>query len=156
MDHWVAGCPIPSLTLSVFFALVFSRRHYAIVHCVRMKHYREEIKEKETEAPAGRCERRQQDEDPYWDRTKHPEKARELVSLINMSQAGNDTKNNSDGIARFAFRRFRRATCPITSVTARGTFRQQMPAVWTRHFISSARLRPSRWRIRVLHTHFNH
>jgi hypothetical protein len=121
-----------------------------------MKHYRDEIKEKETEAPAGRCERRQQDEDPDWDRAKHPEKARELVSLVNMSQPGNDTKDNSDGVARFAFRGFIRALFPITAVTARGMLRQQMPAVWTRHFISGAGLRPSRWRIRVLYTHCNH
>jgi hypothetical protein len=121
-----------------------------------MKHYREEVEEKQTEAPARRSECRQQHEDPDWNRTKHPQKARELVTLVNMSQAGNDAKDNSDGVARFAFCRFRRATCPITSVTPRGTFREQMPAVWTRQFISSARLRPSGWRIRVLHTHFNY
>jgi hypothetical protein len=121
-----------------------------------MKHYRDEVEEKQAEAPARRSECRQQHEDPDWDRTKHPEKARELVSLVNMSQARNDAKDNCDGVARFAFRCFSRAACPITSVTAFGSFRQGMPAVWTGHFISSARLRPSRWRIRVLHTHFNY
>ena len=109
-----------------------------------MKHHRDEVEEKQTEAPARRSECRQQHEDPDWDRTKHPEKARELVSLVNMSQARNDTKDNGDGVARFAFRRFSRATCPITSVTLLGIFWQRMPAVWTGHFISSARLRPSR------------
>src|SRR6266540_5574554 len=96
-------------TFSVLFAFVFSRRRHAIVHCVRMKHYRDQVKEKETESPASRRERRQQHEDPDWDRTKHPQKARKLVSLINMSQAGNDTKDHCDGIARFAFRSFSRA-----------------------------------------------
>lgn len=53
---------IQALTLStrsVLFALVFLRWHDAIVHCVRMKHYRDQIEEEETEAPAGRCERSQ-------------------------------------------------------------------------------------------------
>jgi hypothetical protein len=124
MDHRVVGYPMPSLTLSVLFALVFFRRRHAIVHCVGMKHYRDEVEEKEAKAPAGRCERSKQHEDADWDRTKHPEKARELVSLVNMSQAGNDTENNCDSVARFAFRRFSRATCPITPVTALGIFRQ--------------------------------
>jgi hypothetical protein len=31
-----------------------------------------------------------------------------------------------------------------------------MPAVGTRHFLSSAGLRPNPWRVRVLHTHFNY
>ena len=75
-----------------------------------MKHYRDEVKEKEAEAPAGRSERRQQHEDPDWDRPEHPKKARKLVSLVNMSQAGNDTKYNGDGVACFAFRCFSCAT----------------------------------------------
>ncbi len=87
-----------------------------------MKHYRDEVEEKQTEAPARGSERRQQYEDPDWDRTKHPQKARELVSLINMSQAGNDTEDNCDGVTRFAFRRFSRPACPITPVAARGIF----------------------------------
>ena len=37
-----------------------------------MKHDREEVKEKKTEAPPGGCERRQQHEDPDWDRPEHP------------------------------------------------------------------------------------
>ena len=142
--------------LSVLFALVFFGWRYAIVHCVGVKHYRDEVEEKQAEAPARRSECRQQHEDPDWDRTKHPQKARELVSLVNMSQAGNDTEDNRDGVTRFAFRRFSRSARPITPVAARGILSQQMAAVWTRHFISSARLSASRWRIRVLHTHFNH
>ena len=121
-----------------------------------MKHYRDEVEEKQTETPARGSECRQQHEDPDWDRTKHPEKARELVSLVNMSQAGNDTEDNRDGVTRFALRRLSRAARPITPVAACGILRQQMAAVWTRHFISSAQLSASRWRIRVLHTHFNH
>ena len=141
---------------SVFFAFVFSRGHDPVIHRVCVKHHRDEIKEKETEPPAGRRKGGQQHEDADWDRTKHPKKARELVSLVNMPQAGNDTKDYSNGVARFAFRRFRRAACPIASIAVFGIFWQQMPAIWTRHFISSNRLRPSLRRIRVLHTHFNH
>ena len=73
-----------------------------------------------------------------------------------MSQAGNDTEDNRDGVTRFAFRRFSRPPRPITPVAPRGILREQMAAVWTRHFISSAWLSASRWRIRVLHTHCNH
>ena len=142
--------------LSVLFTLVLFRWRHAIVHRVGMKHYRDEIEEKQTEAPARRSECRQQHEDPDWDRPKHPQKARELVSLVNMSQAGNDTEDNCDGVTRFAFRRFSRPARPITPVAARGVLRQQMSAVWTLDFISSARLRLSCWRVRVLHTHFNH
>jgi hypothetical protein len=89
-----------------------------------VKHHRDEIKEKETQAPAGRCERRKQHEDPDRDRTKHPQNARELVSLVNMAQAGNDTKDNCDGVARFAFRGLSRATRPITSVAVLSIFWQ--------------------------------
>src|SRR6266487_4398788 len=41
-------------TLSILFALVFFRRHYAIVNCVCMKHYRHELKEKEPDPQACR------------------------------------------------------------------------------------------------------
>ena len=59
MDYRVAGYPIRfKSSASVLFALVFAR-YDAIVHCVGMKHDRSEVKEKETEAPAGRCERSQ-------------------------------------------------------------------------------------------------
>ncbi len=37
------------VTFSIFFALVFFRRHDAIVNCIGMKHYRDEVKEKETD-----------------------------------------------------------------------------------------------------------
>src|SRR5204863_5817281 len=142
--------------LLVLFALVFSWWHDAIVHRVRMKHYRDEVKEKETEAPAGRCERCQQHKDPDRDRSEHPQKPRKLVSFINMAQARNDTKDNCDGVARFAFRSFRCAACPITAVAALGIFRQEMPAVWTGHFIARAGFWPGSRCIRVLHTHFNY
>jgi len=121
-----------------------------------MKHYRDEIEEKQAEAPTRRSECRQQHKNPDWDRTKHPEKARKLVALINMSQAGDDTKDNGNRVTRFAFRRFSCATHPIAAITLCGIFRQQMPAVWTRHCVSSALLRPNRWCVRVLHAHFNH
>jgi hypothetical protein len=142
--------------MSVLFAFVFFRWRYAIVYCIGMKHYREEVEEKQAEAPTRRSECRQQHKNPDWDRTKHPEKARKLVALINMSQAGDDTKDNGDGVTRFAFRSFTCATRPIAAITLCGIFREQMPAVWTRHFVSDAWLRPNRWCIRVLHTHFNH
>jgi hypothetical protein len=121
-----------------------------------VEHDSKEVEEKEAETPAGGCERRQQYKDPHWDRPKHPEKTRKLVSLINMSQAGNDTKDNCDGIARFAFRSFGRATRPITSVAACGILRQQMPAVWTGHFIPRAWFGPGGGCVRVLYAHFSH
>ena len=119
-----------------------------------MKHYRAKVEEKEPNAPTSRCERRQQHEDPNWNRTEHPEKPRELVSLVNMSQAGDDTKDNGDGIAGFAFRCFSRAVRPVTSVAVVGTFRQQMPAVWTGYLASRAWFGVC-WRcVSVLNTHF--
>jgi hypothetical protein len=121
-----------------------------------MEHDRDEVKEKKTEAPAGRCECSQQHKDPHWDRTKHPEKARELVSFVNMSQAGNDTKDNCDGVARFAFGRFSRAARPITSVTPFDILRQKMPAVWTGHFIPGAWFGASGRCVCVLYAHFSH
>jgi hypothetical protein len=78
------------------------------------------------------------------------------VSLVNMSQAGNDTKYNCDGVASFAFRCFSCAASPITSVAAFGIFRQGMPAVWAGHFIAHALFWPSGRCIRVLHAHFNY
>lgn len=152
MDYRVADYPI----LLVLFALVLFRRLYAVIHGVGMKHYRDEVKEKETQAPASRSERRQQHEDSDWDRTKHPEKAGELVSLVDMSQAGNNTKDNCHSVTRLAFCRFGRPLRPITLVTSLGIFRQQMPAEWTVHFISGARFRPSGWCVGVLYAHFEH
>ena len=121
-----------------------------------MKHYRDKIEEKETETPTGRCERRQQHEDPNWDRTKHPEKSRKFVSLVNMTQAGNDTEDNCDGIASFAFCCFGRAACPITSVAAPGVFWQEMPAVWTGHFIAHSWFGPGGRCVGVLYAHCNY
>ena len=120
-----------------------------------MKHYREKVEEKEPNAPTSRCERRQQHEDPNRDRTKHPEKPRKLVSLVNMSQAGNDTEDNCDGIAGFALRCFSRAAFPITSVAALGVFWQEMAAVWTGHFIARTWFWPGGRCVGVLYAHCN-
>src|SRR5215217_1842316 len=122
--------------MSVLFAFVFFRWRYAIVACVGVKHYRDEIEKKQSKAPARRSECRQQNKNPDWDRTKHPEKAGKFVALINMSQAGDDTKDNSDGVTRFAFRRFSCVTRPVAAITLGGIFRQRMPTVWTRHCVS--------------------
>ena len=84
-----------------------------------MKHYRDEIKEKEAEAPSGRGEGSQKDEDPHWDRARHPNKTRQDVSLVNVSQSGNDTKHNCYGVACLAFGSFGSAARPIASITAR-------------------------------------
>jgi hypothetical protein len=153
MDYRVADLPD---TLLVLFALVFFRWLYAVVHGVGMKHYRDEVEKKETEAPASGSERCQQHEDSDRDRTKHPQKAGELVSLVDMSKAGNDTKNHCHSVTCLAFCRLGRPQRPITSVTPLGIFRQRMPAVWAVHFISSARFRPSGWCVRVLYAHFEH
>jgi hypothetical protein len=121
-----------------------------------MKHYGDEVEEKETEPPSGGRERSQQHEDPDWDRTEHPKKPRKLVSLIDMSQAGNDTKDNRHGVTRFAFRRFSRAALPIASIAVFGLFWQEMPAVWTGHLISRSWFGASARGVRVLYTHFSH
>ena len=121
-----------------------------------MKHYRDEVEEKEAQAPASRCERRQQHKNANWNRTKHPENTHKLVSLVDMAQARNDTKDNRHSVARLAFRRFSRPTRPITSVTSLGIFRQQMPAVWTGHVIAGAWFGPCGRCVRILYAHFNY
>jgi hypothetical protein len=56
MDYRVAGHPTRfNSNVSILFALVFAW-YDAIVHRVGMEHDRSEVKEKETDAPAGRCE----------------------------------------------------------------------------------------------------
>ena len=89
-----------------------------------MKHDRNEVEEKQTETPARGSECRQQHKDPDWDRTKHPEKAHEQVSLVNVSQSRNDAKHNCDGVARFAFGSLGGAACPIAPIAACRVFWQ--------------------------------
>lgn len=120
---------------------------------VGMKHRRGEIEEEEAEAPPGRGERCKANKNADWDRADHPEKAREDVSLIDVSQTGNDTEHHCDHVARFAFRGLCRAAYPIAAVAAFGVFRQKMPAIRARHLIACGRLRRSRRRIRIFHLH---
>jgi hypothetical protein len=137
----------------ILFALILFRGHDTIVNRVCMEHYRNEIEEKQTEAPPGRCERSQERKNPNWDRASHPEKARQHVSLVNVSQSRNDTQYNCYGVARLALRGLHRAARPITSVTPFGILRQEMPAVWAGHCVASAWLGPCGWCVRVLHAH---
>src|SRR5437762_13771242 len=94
-----------------------------------MKHRRGEIKEKQAKSPAGRSERSKENKNTDGDRANHPEEARQDVSLIDVSQPGNDTEHHCDGVARFAFCSLCCAAHPIAAVTAFGIFRQKMPAI---------------------------
>jgi hypothetical protein len=78
------------VTISILFTFVFSGRNHAIVDGVGMKHYCAEVKEKETQAPPGRCEGSQQHENSDWNSANHPQKAYEFMSFVDMSQTGND------------------------------------------------------------------
>src|SRR5215211_1680181 len=118
-----------------------------------MKHRRSEIEQKQAESPPGGGERCKKNENADRDRAQHPEKPREDVSLIDVSQTGNDTEHHCDHVACFAFRGLCRAAHPIAAVAAFGVFRQKMPAVRARHLIASGRLRPDSRRIRVFHVH---
>ena len=82
--------PFNAAKISILFAFVFSRRHDAIVYCIRVKHYRDEVKEKETDAEAGRCDRRQKYENSHGDRSGHPQKTCEFMSFVDMAQTRND------------------------------------------------------------------
>ena len=88
-----------------------------------MKHRRGEIKEKKAEAPPGRGERSEKNKNTDRNSANHPEKARENVSLINMSQTGNDTEHHCDSVAGLAFRGLCCAAHPIAAVTASRVFR---------------------------------
>ena len=99
--------PFNAATISILFAFVFSRRHDAIIHGVGMQHYRAEVKEKQTETPPGRRDGGQEHKDPDRDRASHPKKARQDMSLVNVSQSRNDTEHNCYRVACFAFRSFR-------------------------------------------------
>lgn len=121
-----------------------------------MKHYREEIKEKETETPPGRRDCSQEHKDPDRNRASHPEKARQYMALVDVSQAWDDTEHYRDCVARFAFRSFSPAARPITPVAACRVLWQEMPAVWTGYFIFRARFGPTGRCVRVFHVHFRH
>ena len=75
-----------------------------------MKHRRGEIEEKQTKSPSGRGERSKENKNAHGDRANHPEKAREDVSFIDVSQTGNDTEHHCDQrrslcLPRFVLRR---------------------------------------------------
>src|SRR6266550_1198684 len=79
------------VTFSIFFALVFFRRHDAIVNCIGMKHYRDEVKEKETDPESCGGDGGQKHENPDGNRTSHPQKTCQSVTLVNMPQTGDHT-----------------------------------------------------------------
>src|SRR5438552_2686864 len=101
-----------------------------------MKHRRGEIEEEQAKSPPGRSERSKENKNADGDCTKHPEKACEDVSLVDVSQTRNETEHHCDHVARFAFCSLCRAAHPIAAVTAFSTFRQEMPAIPARHFIA--------------------
>ncbi len=100
-----------------------------------MEHYRDEVKEKEADAEAGRGDCGQKYENSHGNRSGHPQKTCEFMSFVDMSQTGNDAEDNCYRVTRFAFRSFRRAALPIASVTALRVLWQEMPAVRTRHLV---------------------
>src|SRR5438874_11226946 len=101
-----------------------------------MQHRRGEIEEKEAESPSGRRERSKENKNADRDRAKHPEKAREDVSLVDVSQTRNDTEHHCDQVACFAFRGFACAAHPIAAVAAFRVLRQKMPAIRAWHCIA--------------------
>src|SRR4029434_6610245 len=100
-----------------------------------MKHRASQIEEKQAESPPGRGERSKKNKNADWDRANHPKKARKDVSLIDVSQTGNDTEHHCDSVAGLAFRGLCRAAHPIAALAAFRVFRQKMPAIRARHFI---------------------
>src|SRR5437762_2596049 len=139
----------------ILFAFVFLRRHNAVLNPVGMKHRCGEIEEKQAKAPAGGSERSEENKNADWDGANHPEKTRQDVSFIDVSQAGNDAEHYRDRVARFSFSRLCRAAHPITAVAAFGVFRQKMPAIRARHLIARGRFRRSCRGIRIFHIHTN-
>src|SRR5712691_8894256 len=113
----------------ILFAFVFLRRHNPVINPVSMKHRCGEIEEKQTKTPAGGSERSEENKNADWDRADHPKKTRENVSLVDVSQPGNDTEHHRDRVARFGFSRFCRAAHPITAIAAFRVFWQKMPAI---------------------------
>src|SRR6266404_1195304 len=77
-------------TDSILFALVVFRRRDAINYGVGMKHYRDKVKEKETDPEPGRRDGSQKDENSDRNSAGHPQKAYEFMSFVDMSQTGND------------------------------------------------------------------
>src|SRR6476646_6940479 len=124
------------LTSSILFAFVLFRRHNAIFDSVGMKHSRGEIEQEKAEPPAGRGECSKENKNAHRDRANHPEKTGKDVSLVDVSQARNDTEHHCDKVAGFAFRGFRRAADPIAAVAAFRVFRQKMPAIRAWHLIT--------------------
>jgi len=122
-------------TILILFAFVFFRRYDAIVYSIRVKHYRDEVKEKQADAESGRCDCRQKYENSHGNRSGHPQKTCEFMSFVDMSQTGNDAEDNSYRVTGFAFRSFRRAALPIASVTALRVLWKEMPAVRTKHLV---------------------
>src|SRR5215813_392270 len=118
-----------------------------------MKHHRGEIEEKKAESPSGRRERSKENKNADRDRAKHPEKTRQNVSLIDVSQTGHDTEHYCDSVAGLAFRGLCCTAHPIASIAAFGISRQKVPAIWARHFMACRRFGCRRWRIRVFHLH---
>ena len=107
----------------ILFTFVPRLWHYPILNPVRMKHHCGEIKEEKAKSPSGRGDRGKENKNAHRDRARHPENSRQYVSLINVSQPGNDTKHNRHHIACFAFRGLCRAAYPIATVAAFGIFR---------------------------------
>src|SRR5436190_23440005 len=118
-----------------------------------MKHHGGEIEEEKAESPSGRGKGSKKDKNADRYRANHPEKPHEDVSLVDVSQTGNDAEHHCDHVACFAFRGFGCAAHPIAAVAAFRVFRQKMPAVRARHLIACGRLRPDSRRIRVFHLH---
>ena len=56
-----------------------------------MKHDRDEVKEKETDPESRGRDGGQKHENSYGNGASHPQKACQLVSLVNVSQPGNHT-----------------------------------------------------------------
>src|SRR5207249_12177695 len=72
---------IHDVTSLILFTLVFSWRHDAIVNRVRMKHYRDQVEEKETGAKSRRCDRGKKYENPSGNRASHPQETRQSVTF---------------------------------------------------------------------------
>src|SRR5438034_6955493 len=64
---------IHDVTSLILFTLVFFLRHDAIVNRVRMKHYRDQVEEKESCAKSRSCDLGQKYENPSGNRTIHPQ-----------------------------------------------------------------------------------
>src|SRR5438874_1596446 len=70
----------------ILFALVFLRRHNAVLNPVGMKHRCGEIEEKQAKPPAGGSERSEENKNADWDGANHPEKTRDYSVRANRRQ----------------------------------------------------------------------